>query len=69
MVGGRFGKTAVISALILGHRHAIHQKNAYNLLYLYMKVIFLIYFLFLEILILFYFFNFYFSAKDISLNI
>ena len=30
-----FEKTAVISVLILGHRHTMHQYNACNLLYLY----------------------------------
>ena len=52
MVGGRFCKTAVISALL-----SVHISRFFNL------------FKFLEILILFDFFNFYFSAKDISLNI
>ena len=69
MVGGRLCKTAVFLAQILGYRHVIHQKNACNLLYLYIISQLLKIFQFLEIFILFNFFHFYFSAKDISLNI
>ena len=69
VVGGRFCKTAVFSALMSGYRHIIHQKNACNLLHLYISTLFNIISLgfFLEILILFDFIHFYFLAYDILL--
>ena len=54
MVVGRFCKTAVFLALILGYRHILHQYNACNLLSHISKCLDI--YTVLEILILFDFF-------------